>query len=204
MHRGPVHQMTEPAAPGWIRSQARVSNYCENCGFTMLEGDWVWGYLNTSGCMTLRKRCQKCGKGEKGPRPGGRMNGADMQIQEWKDRYKKLEQQFENLADCFKTACPKLFEEWQKGDLSPALTPRVEDRKPREPGCQCHQEEGDSPCAVHGDEEEPPRLKFGDAGYFNECSHRGDPTPPTCAGRCSCTARECRCHMENGAGGQCE
>lgn len=27
-----------------------------------------------------------------------------------------------------------------------------DDTKPREPGCECHWEEGDSPCPVHGDE----------------------------------------------------
>lgn len=29
-----------------------------------------------------------------------------------------------------------------------------EDTKPREPGCQCHLEEGDSPCRVHGEDED--------------------------------------------------
>lgn len=28
------------------------------------------------------------------------------------------------------------------------------DTKPRDPGCLCHLEEGDSPCPVHGDEAE--------------------------------------------------
>lgn len=28
----------------------------------------------------------------------------------------------------------------------------ISDLKPREPGCQCHKEEGDSPCKVHGEE----------------------------------------------------
>lgn len=27
-----------------------------------------------------------------------------------------------------------------------------QDVKQREPGCECHLEEGDSPCEVHGDE----------------------------------------------------
>lgn len=30
------------------------------------------------------------------------------------------------------------------------------DKQPREPGCQCHQEIGDSPCRVHGEEEDEP------------------------------------------------
>jgi hypothetical protein len=30
-----------------------------------------------------------------------------------------------------------------------------DDKKPRNPGCACHQEEGDLPCPVHGEEEEP-------------------------------------------------
>ena len=39
------------------------------------------------------------------------------------------------------------------------------DRKPREPGCQCDREEGDSPCRVHGDESgEPIASTEGDGG----------------------------------------
>ncbi len=29
-----------------------------------------------------------------------------------------------------------------------------DDTKARDPGCKCHWEEGDSPCPVHGEEEE--------------------------------------------------
>jgi len=34
--------------------------------------------------------------------------------------------------------------------------PRDEDTKPREPGCVCHLEEGDSPCDVHPSEDDRP------------------------------------------------
>lgn len=36
--------------------------------------------------------------------------------------------------------------------------PPLDDKKPREPGCKCHQEEGDSPCPVHGEEDD--RVSF--------------------------------------------
>jgi len=36
-----------------------------------------------------------------------------------------------------------------------------EEKGPRVPGCECHMEEGDSPCPVHGTEEERNAPVFG-------------------------------------------
>lgn len=42
--------------------------------------------------------------------------------------------------------------------LAAALGLEVEDREPRQPGCQCHWEVGDSPCPVHGLDEDDPHA----------------------------------------------
>lgn len=46
-------------------------------------------------------------------------------------------------------------------DPSQPAEPQVDDKVKRIPGCECHLEEGDSPCRVHGeDEEAKPQFEY--------------------------------------------
>lgn len=59
-----------------------------------------------------------------------------------------------------------------------------EDTKPREPGCQCQWEEGDSPCPVHGEHEIHPTHVTPGSGDAPACPACGATTPPETSESC--------------------
>lgn len=64
---------------------------------------------------------------------------------------------------------------WDMAGCRPPEPPDVDDdKKPREPGCLCHWEEGDSPCPVHG-EEEPTPAHDAKADETREAMSAGSP-----------------------------
>ena len=60
-------------------------------------------------------------------------------------------------------------------DPSQPAEPQVDDKVKRIPGCECHLEVGDSPCRVHGeDEEAEPQVEY----PKSSCSCMGDASCP--------------------------
>lgn len=57
----------------------------------------------------------------------------------------------------------------------PTADPASADREPREPGCKCHWEVGDSPCPVHGENEDPAITdRAGEGITLEDCSTCGE------------------------------
>jgi hypothetical protein len=90
---------------------------------------------------------------------------------------------FEHVSKAYVYApCPESWHWWTSADVAAEVTDTIHDPKPtrdaamqaalasvqpdtkrREPGCQCHLEEGDSPCRVHDASVQPaqPELRPG-------------------------------------------
>lgn len=65
----------------------------------------------------------------------------------WRDGRSSVMTWAEYESDEFQ---PGAFYDWEIEMLNPDLSVWAPDTKSRSPGCQCHWEEGDSSCRVHG------------------------------------------------------